>query len=329
MFMLQQGKLKWLAIFILSVFSPFSFGITGVITDPGFSSSKREQRSSESLLGPMQGSFRVRLSRNLLRSTEKFWSSSQKDGLFDTLSVKSDFSLSYPLSEKISFLKSSSLFSELDLFFIISYIRPVYANFKQIRRYCFKSYLCFGDMSFGVSNPLSLKESHIKGQYSIYFNLPYLSKSFFNQKQIFAMGSALDVAYPLVSKEKVFQWSGISAHILDIRAYGSKWGDSQGTFYNEFLSLFNQLGLRFKYSKNSFIPVGLVYGSHRYSLNLNGISFQRLSFGFSSVWSVGEAFRIVFGLDWSDEIYKPAGKVKTGLFDPSGTFINGGLSYSF
>ena len=328
--MLHANRLKLLIFFI--IFSPSSFGIVGSITDPGFFSEKQSQRS-ESFLGPIKGSFRLQLSRNFVRSEDKFLSLSQKEGLFGTFSAKSDLNLSYSLAEGFPSLKNSRFFSEIDLFAVLSYIRPVYAGFNTIRKYCFKSHFCFGDMALGVSNSLSLKlkEDYLKGQYSFYLNLPYLSKSSLDQKQILGIGSSLRTNYPLFSKTE-FQLSAISYHFLDIDAYGSKWGDNQRTFYNELLSFFNQLGLRFHYSKNSFIPTVLVYGSHRFSLNYNGVPFHILSLGFSSVWSVGRALQIIVGLDWADEVFKPEGDasaLKTILFNPDGTFINGGVRYSF
>lgn len=317
--------------FLFMGLSPLSFGITGSITDPGFSLKEKQKKPSESLLGPVKGSFKTRLSRNLIISEDNFWSPFRRDGLFDTLSVKSDLSLRYALAETFSSLNDSRFFDELDLFFVLSYRRPVYADFQEIKQYCLKSYLCFGDVNLGFSLPLSLKDSPFKGQYALYLSLPYLSKSFFKQKKLFGIGSSLSTEYPLFSKEKV-QLSGISSHILNISAHSSKWGDNQQTFYNELLSLFNQLGLRFDYSKNPLVPLVLAYASHLFYLNLNGTPFHRLSLGFSSVWSVSRALRFVVSLNWGDEVLKPEGSadaVKTRLFNPNSTFINGGFSYSF
>ena len=321
-----------LALFILLLigFSPLSFGITGSITDPGFSL-RKEKKPLEPLLGPVKGSFKTRLSRNLIISEDNFWSPFRRDGFFDTLSLKSDLSLSYALTETFSSLNDSRFFDELDLFFVLSYQRPIYADLQEIKQYCLKSYLCFGDVSLGVSHPLSLKESPVKGQYSLYLSLPYLSKSFFKQKKLLGIGSSLSTEYLLFAKEKI-QLSGISSHFLDVSAYSSKWGDIQQTFYNDFLSLFNQLGLRFYYSKNSFVPLVLAYANHLFSLNLNGTPFHRLSLGFSSVWSVSRVLHFIVSLNWGDEVLKPKGSadaVKTRPFNPNRTFINGGFSYSF
>ena len=313
-----------LFVFCIS-FSSTAFGITGSITDPGFSS---EEELPDSFLGPTRGSFGIQLSRNLRRSGDEFLSPYRRDGFFDTLFIKSDLNLVYPLSKKLSLLKDSKFFNETDLFFILSYRRPAYGDLKEVKRYCFKLYLCFGNINLGISSPF-LKGHYFKSQYSVYLSLPFTSKESLKKKQILGLGSSLKTEYALFSKGG-FTLSAISSHFLDISAYGSKWGNVETSFYNEFFSLFNQPGLRLHYAKSALIPLLFIYGSHRFSLNLKGVPYNRASLGVSSTWSVSQALRVVIGLVWGDDIDKdPARVQKIKIFNPDSTFVNGGLSYSF
>ena len=152
-----------------------------------------------------------------------------------------------------------------------------------------------------------------------------------DKKKLLGIGSSLSAKYPVFLKGR-FNVSGLSSHFLDISVYGSKWADSQQTFYNQFLSLFNQVGLQFQYSKNPFIPSGFIYMDHRFSLNLKGTPFHTISLGGSSVWSVSKALHLAVSLNWGDEVLKPegtAGTAKTRFFNPDSTFISGGFGYFF
>lgn len=316
----------FLLIFSLCSFS--AFGITGSITDPGFSS---EQRLKESLFGPLQGSVKTRFSRNLRRSNWRdFFSSSQRDNFFDTLFIKTDLSLNYPLAEKFSSLKDSSSFSETLLFLILSYRRPLYDTVQVIRRHCFKLYFCFGETNVGVSNSFSWKDL-LKSRYSVYLNIPITSRRSVDRKKFIGIGASLSTSYPLILL-KNFNISGMSSHFFETALYGSPYANERGSESNEIFSVFNQLGLRFSPVKKGFIPTVLVYLDYLFALDYHRDWFQGMSLGFSTAWSVSKRVQIVAGLSWGGAIFRHeyTSKAKEAKpFNPDETFINGGFSYSF
>lgn len=316
----------FLLIFSLCSFS--AFGVTGSITDPGFSS---EQRLKESLFGPLRGSLKTRFSRNLRRSDWRyFFSPSKRDNFFDTLFIKTDLSLDYPLAESFPALKESSSFNEILLFFILSYRRPLYDTFQVIRRHCFQLYFCFGETNLGISHSFSWR-GLLKNQYSVYLNIPITSKRSIDRKKFMGIGASLRVSYPLIGL-KNFNISGMSSHFFETAFYGSRYSDEQGSESNEMFSVFNQLGLRFSPLKKSFIPAVLVYLDYLFSLDYHRDWFQGMSLGFSAAWFVGERMQVVAGLSWGGAIFRHeyTSKAREARpFNPDETFINGGFIYSF
>ena len=305
-----------------------AFGIIGSITDPGFSS---ERRLKKSFFGPLQGSVKTRFSRNLRRSNWKdFFSPGDRDNLFDTLFIKTDLRLNYPLIESFPALKDSLSFNKVLLFFVLSYRRPIYDTPQMIRQHCFKSHFCFGEMSIGISNSFP-KKSHLKSEYSVYLNIPQTSKRSYDRKKIIGTGASLSVNYPLLLKTD-FQISGMSSHFFETAVYGSPYANEQGSESNDIFSVFNQFGLRFAPSEKGFIPIALIYFDYLFSLDYHKDWFQGMSLGFSTAWFVGERIQIVAGLSWGGAIlrYEYTAKAKDAKpFNPDETFINVGISYSF
>ena len=313
---------------VLTLCSPLAFGVTGSITDPGFSS---DQIPEKSFFGPLRGSFKTRLSRNIRRSDwENFFSADHQDNIFDTLFIKADLSLNYPLVKVFPSLKKSSSFNKMLLFFVLNYRRPLYDVPQVIRWYCYQSQFCFGETSLGVSNSLPQKNL-LSSQYSVYLNIPITSSKSFDRRKIIGIGSSLSLDYPLLSAQNL-QVSGISSHFFDTAIYGSRYANEQGFESNEIFSLFNQAGLRFSYSGYPFIPVTLAYVSHLLALDYQQEWFNGLSLGCSFVWSVNKRVQIVAGLSWGSDILRDENTAKAkeaDPFNPDETFFNGGFSYAF
>ena len=312
----------------LTLCSPLAFGVTGSITDPGFSSAQMPEKS---FFGPLRGSIKTRLSRNIRRSDwENFFSPVHQDNIFDTLFIKADLSLNYPLVKMFPSLKKSSSFNKMLLLFVLNYRRPLYDVPQVIRWYCYQSQFCFGETSLGVTNSLPQK-SLLNSQYSIYLNIPITSSKSYDRKKFIGIGSSLSLDYPLLSAQNL-QMSGISSHFFDTAIYGSRYANEQGSESNEFFSLFNQVGLRFSYSGYSFIPVTLAYASHLLALDYQQEWLQGLSLGCSFVWSVNKRVQIVAGLSWGGAVFRheyTAKAKEADLFNPDETFFNGGFSYAF
>lgn len=312
--------MNFFLIFII-FFTPSSFGVIGSITDPGLSTEKKMEKP---FFGPLKGSFKTQIFSNIRRKPDKFWF------FDDTLSIRNDLSLNYSLFEKFPSLKESHIFNETALFFVVSYERPVYAVIKKINPGCFKLYFCFGDINLGVSNSFS-KKDYLSGEYSIYLSLPFISKVSLNQKKMFGIGSSLNTYQSLISKNEL-QLQFISSHFLDIGVFRSKWGNQKKTYYNEIFSFFNQMGIKFNYSKYSFFPILFFYGNYRFSLNFKAAPLNKISLGFSSIWSLHKKFRLALGLEWGDNILKPENTsqaVDVRFFNPDSTFVNAGFSYFF
>ena len=260
---------------------------------------------------------------------EDFFSPAHSDNLFDTLFIKTDFSLNYPLSEIFPSLKESSLFHKMLLSFVLSYSRPLYDTPEVIKWHCFKTHFCFRETSIGISNSLP-KKNLLKSQYSLYLNIPTSRKSI-DQKKIVGISASMNMNYPLVSKTD-FKVSGISSHFFDTAVYGSRYVNEQGSKRNDIFSVFNQVGLRFFHSGKPFIPAVLTYISHLVAMDYYTDWFHGLSLGFSTVWSVGKRIQIVAGLSWGGAIFRHEftdQAKEADPFNPDETFINGGFSYSF
>ena len=307
-------------IFIIFL-SPSSLAVIGSISDPSFFS---EEKPAKPFFGSLKGSFKTQIFRNIRRKPSEFWF------FDDSLSIKSDLSFSYSLTKKIPSLQESHFFNETDLFFVLSYERPIYAVIKKINPVCFKQYFCFSDINLGVSNAF-LKKDYLNGKYAVYLSLPFISKVSLNQSKVFEIGSSLIMYLPFFLEKKI-QMGAVSSHFLDIGIFNSRWGNKRKTYYNEIFSLFNQVGLKFNYSSYSFFPSLLLYVSHRFSLNFKKAPLNRISLGASSIWSISEKLRLMAGLNWGDSIFKPKNTsqaVRVRFFNPDITFVNAGFSYSF
>ena len=311
-------------VVFLSGYSVSAFGVTGSITDPGFLS---EQKPEKSFFGLLRGSVKTRVSRHLRRSEwAHLFLMDYRDNFFDKLLMKTDLSLHYPLMEALPFLKSPVLSDKALLFFVLSYRRPIYDTPEVIKWHCFKSQFCFGEMNIGISNPFP----PLKSQHSIYLSFP-TSKTTWDQKKIMGMGASLSRNYSLFSKAD-FQVSGISSHFLDTAVYRDRYANEMGSKSNDIFSAFNQIGLRFSLSGRSFIPIALIYASHVISLDYQREWFQGLSLGCSAVWSLNKRIQIVAGLNWGGAIFRheyTARAKEAKPFNPDETNISGGFSYSF
>ena len=317
-----------LLIFSLCICPSLAFGIAGSITDPGFSS---ERSLEESFFGPLKGSVKMRFSRNLRRGNwEDFFSGMDKENFFDTLLVKTDLNLNYPLAESFPSLKESLVFKDMLLFFTLSYKRPVYDIPPVITKYCYKSYFCFEEVNIGVSNSLP-KKYDLESQYSVYFTIPMISISSYDKRKYLGLGASLSTTYPFLSKGG-FQIKGISSHFFDTAIYGDLHADEAGSKSNDIFSAFNQVGVRFSYKEKAFIPVTFLYLSHRSALDWDLYFFQLMSLGCSAVWSISKGLQIVAGLSWGGDIFQhefTSEATDVDLFNADETSVSGGLRYSF
>ena len=316
------GKMFRNFLFFLCVSPLMSFGVTGSITDPGFS---EREALKESFFGPLRGSVKARVSRHLRRSGwGDFLSSAHRDNFFDRLFINTDFSLNYPLVEALPSLNSPLLF------FVLSYTRPVYDIPEVMRHYCFKSHFCFGEIRAGVSNSF-LKGDRLKIRYSVYLDVPVTSKQSLDQRKFLGIGSSLSVDRPFFSRAG-FHVSGISSHFFDTAVYGSRYANKTGSRSNSIASVFNQAGLRLSPSGRPFIPVMLTYVSHLLALDYHTDWLQSISLGLSAVWPIGKRAQIVAGLVWGGAVFQKewTARAKSAKpFNPDETYINGGFVYSF
>ena len=320
---------KRLSLFTLIalIYSPFSMGAVGSITDLSYSS---EETLEESFFGALKGSFKAKLSRNLRRGNwEDFFSKSKTNSLFDSLLIRTDLSFNYPLSEVFSLSESSRL-KELSLFLTLSYKRPVYDVPQVIKQYCYQLYFCFGEISLGASDSLPEKLK-LKGQYSVYLTIPITSKNSFDAMKYLGLGAFLQVAHPIFSK-KSFSAKGVFSHFFDTGIYASRYANEAGSKNNNVFSAFNQLGLIFSIKKQPLLPQIYLYFSHHAVMDYNRDFFQLLSLSGSAVWAVNKRLKALAGLSWGGDIFQHEfSNQATDLdfFNADETSINGGLSYSF
>ena len=316
-------------IFFFFSYSSSTMAVIGSITDPEFSS---EQKLEESFFGDLKGSVNMKLSRNLRRGNwDDFFSNSHKNSLFDSLLIRSDLNLNYPLSKTFSVLNESSNLKEMLLFFTLSYKRPAYDIPEVIKNYCYKLYFCFGEISLGVSDTL-LEKSQFKTQYSLYFTIPITSKSSYDQMKYFGLGVFLKNSYPILFAKQNFQVKGISSHFFDTALYGSFYANESGSRKNEVFSAFNQFGLVFSGVKKIFIPRVFLYFSHRVSMDYDLYFVQLISFSSSASWSISQRLQVLLGLSWGGDIFQHEFSNQAtdiDFFNADETSLNGGLSYSF
>ena len=300
----------------------------GSITDLSYT---QERQLEESFFGPLKGSIKTKLSRNLRRGNwEDFFDRSKMNSIFDSLLIRTDLSFNYPLSESFSFFEKSSLLKDTLLFFTLSYKRPLYDIPEVTKNYCYKSYFCFGEINIGLSDSLPEKYQ-LKSQYSVYFTVPLSSKSSYDKMKYLGLGAFLQATYPFLSK-KDFQIKGISSHFFDTAIYGSRYANSAGSQNNNVFSIFNQLGLVFSKKPQPLIPVILLYFSHHAVMDYNKDFFQLISFSGSAVWSISNRLQILAGLSWGGDIFQHEFSnqaTDVDFFNADETFINSGFSYSF
>ena len=319
----EKFKLSYLIYLFLIFFSSNGVAISGFITNPALSDSDASDDRSFS------GSIKTEVSRNTRVSVDQFLHPNRKDGLFDQLYFKNDLTLSASLVSYFSSLENSEFFSDINLFFILPYQRPVYASVQEIDRICWGYVVCFGDINLGASKSF-FKTDHFSFKSSFYFRIPF-SKVSVQQSLLMGLGVSTDVSYKLLSVTD-FEWFFIFNSYLDFDYYLYQTANAHKTVYNVPLNAFGQLGFKIDYSKYSFVPVLFVYGSYGFSLDYKASTFHRVRVNISASWSVSKKINIIAGLSWGDRILKPKyfqSAIDTVVFDPDRTFINIGANYSF
>ena len=314
-------------VLMFLLYSPFSMGNVGSITDLSYS---QEKPLDESFFGPLKGSIRTKLSRSLrVGQWEDIFDRTKRYSVFDSLLLRSDLSFNYPLSESFSFFEKSFLKESL-LFLTIGYKRPVYDVPEVIKNYCYQSYFCFGEIHIGISDSLPEKYQ-LKSDYSVYFTIPMSSKSSLNKRKYFGLGAFFQTNYPLLST-KHLQIQALSSHFFDTAIYTSRYANSVGSQYNNIFYTFNQLGLIFSKTKSIFIPNLLLYFSHHTTMDYNVDFFQIISFSGSLLWSINKKLKALAGLSWGGDIFQHEFSnqaLDVDFFNADETSFSTGFSYSF
>ena len=316
----------WIFIFCCFIYSPFSLGTIGSITDLSYS----QKESQESFFGPLKASLKFKLSRNLRRGNwDEFFSPLHANNAFDSLFLRTDLSLDYSFSEKFSFFEQSPHFKNMSAFLTLSYRRPVYDIPDNIKRYCYQFYFCFGEVTIGFSDSLPQKYK-ITSQYSVYLSVPMSSKSSYDQKKYLGVGAFFRATYPLLEQD--LKIKALFSHFFDVAIYGSRYANAAGSLYNDVFYTLNQLGLSFSLKKSAFIPLVFVYFSHSATMDYDLDFFQRMSFSGSTVWSIGKRLQLVSSLGWGGDIFQhefSSSATDIDLFNADETSVSGGFSYSF
>ena len=315
-----------LVLFLALTYSPLSQGTIGSITDLSYS---QEEVPEESPSG-LQGSLKFKLSRNLRRGhRDEFLSPLHYNNLFDSLFLRTDLSLGYSLAEKFSFFEQSSYFKNMSAFLTLSYRRPVYDVPEEIEEHCYQLYFCFGEVNVGLSDSLPEKYK-ITSLYSVYLTVPMSSKRSYYQKKYLGLGAFFRATYPLLEQD--LKIKAMFSHFFDTAVYGSRHANAIGYLRNEVFSTLNQLGFSFSFQKSAFIPLLVVYFSHRVAMDYDLDFFQRMSISGSTVWSVSKKLQLVTSLSWGGDIFQDEFSNEPqdiDLFNADETSASAGFSYSF
>lgn len=325
-------KLFNLAVFMLSVASPALWALSGSLIDPDLSVQLEAS-------GPFQGSFRMRVFRNLRIPTEQIFNLNRRDNIIGEANIKSDLTVIHSLSKRYS------------LFVSLDYTRGTYPDDEEVRIGCWWSHLCIGNTSLGVSSPF-FKKGDLNLESSVYLNLP-TSRPSVKQSILGGLGALLSTNWQLASNRGL-KVSVISSHFLDLYAYLHKTANHDGTRFNTPLVFVNKPGLHFHYSGPVPVPVFskqedrrvtfqlrampwlipdlYVYGSHHFSLKANGSPRHAASLSASATWTVKKKLRIAAGLQWVDEIFAPKGTKRLVIGNrkiADSTNFTLGASYAF
>ena len=295
-----------LLLFFFCIVSPPARAVVGSITDPALISEEKEKRH-------LSGNLKAVIARNTRVNWEHLWNGDHEGNLLDSMTIRSDLILKYPL--RLSFLDSFPL-DEPSFFALLSYTRSVYANADETAAGCWGSLLCIEDLSMGVSDSLRKTKKFSSG-FDMYLTFP-TSRPSLKKTLLLGLGASLNTTTRMFSGLSL-----VSSHILK-KSFYSKPLLSKGNFYNERLLFFNQLGVGYKpgaasgpldeseaRKSNAFtdrlIPALYLYGAHRMSLNYNNSLFHRMSLNMSSSWTVNRKSRITAGLSWGDNVFTPPG----------------------
>ncbi len=313
-------------LFLLYFFPLARAEISGSITNPALLTEPKSDDPSF-----FNGYFVTEFTRNIRVSKDKFLSANRQGGLFDSLYMKNDFTLSHPLDLYFSNIKNTSLFNNISAVFVLSYKRLIYATAQEIQKTCWHSVLCFSDIKLGVSKSFLAYEGRLTFKPSIYFHIPF-SKSSFDSSLILGLGAGLSATYKLLPAESDFHLSVRTRHSVTRDFYRYKTANVREIDYNVPWNVFNQLGVEVGYLKYSFIPVLFFYGDYRFAINFKNTPFYFFSLNTSAVWTVFKRISIMASLHWGDRILKPKDSAlvpSTQIFHPDRTFFSMGFRYSF
>ena len=312
-------------LFPLLCFPPAGKAVLGVITDPSLFAESEDFPSKL-----WAGYWAVEFTRDIRVSEEQFLSSNQQGGIFDSLYMKSDFKLGYSLD--FSFLQNSPLFSNMEVVFIVSYKRLLYATVEEIQKTCWHSVLCFSDMQWGVLKSFFITDRLLL-EPSFYVHIPF-SKSSFDKSLVSGVTVGLNTAYKVWSQSDGGggRFSIVSRHFINRDFYLYETADIKGEGYNVPYVIFNQLGFSIDYSKYFLVPTLFFYGDYRFFINFKNTPFHFVSLSASAVYTVHKKFQLMLGLHWRDRILKPKHSAlvsEVSLFHPDQTFLSVGVTYFF
>ena len=306
-----------LLVFILSLFSPVLWALSGSLLDPDLSVKPKG-------VGRWQGSVRFRGIRNgrIPREPEQDGNSKHRNSVFGAMNLKGDLELSYSLSDQYF------------LFASLGYERLAYSAPRELKDNCWRSYLCIGDVSVGISIPSFFKRGNFQLKSSIYLNLPS-SRDTVKSGSLGGPGALLSSNWRLLSRPN-FHLSAVSSHFLDTNIpLVTLVGNGTKKFPTLFV-FFNQPGLSFRYT-GSFpvpwlLPVLYVYGNLTNVLHTDRKFRSAFSWRASAAWTIKKKLRIAAGLQWGERLIRKAGakgKVIGNRMFADRTYVTLGVSYAF
>lgn len=326
---------KSLAVFVLTASGPIAGALSGSLTDPDLAGQKAKADF-------FQGALRMRLIRNsqIPQNRTDLWDLNHAYSLPGAAVMTADLTVSHDLNTLLSSFTDtgSSSSSRLRAFFeksrvfaSVDYNRGVYPTAEDVRKKCWQSVFCIGDVSLGLSGPPILKTEKLKISPSFFVNVSSSRRSLLSHT-LGGPGALMSLDWLLISGPAVHLFF-TSSHVAEANVYWDENANKDKTAYNNMFWLINKPGFRLKYfgSGARFVPILHVYGSHLVALNAKLRRYYYATLSLSAVWRVKQRFNIAGGLRWMDEIApENTGKrIIANRNDARKTHIHIGLSYDF
>lgn len=307
--------------FVFIIFVVFSISVKAD-SSTEFTSSDQFKNN---YLQNFSGSIRTQYIRNIRVSNDQFLTANKKNGLLDTLYIKNDLTVIYP----INFLDNNTIFKNTKGILALIYNRVVYATAEEIRGQCWLSYICFQDIYLGLFTPITLLDT-LPSVASLYFIFPF-SRNSFNTSFILGVGGYVKITYQMFSNKHIKVFLSFKKD-LQIRSFFYQTANEIKTIYNAPLLASYNLSLGFKHLKYVFVPILSFDSGYRFLLDFNGDYFHHVSLDILASWSISKNLNIIMGIIWQEKIFTPHHSLlplKTEVFNPDHSFFNLGGSYTF